>query len=168
MRRPYTIEKFAGICERMREVRPGISITTDIIVGFPGETEEDYLETRSAVEEIAFDNAFVFRYSKRRDTPAAGLPGQVPDEEKRSRNQDLLAVVARIGGARNAALVGTSQEILCEGPSRNNADRLTGRTSANKIVIFDGDADRLTGELFEVTIRESTGFTLYGEADLAN
>ena len=167
MRRPYTIEKFALICEGMRAARPDISITTDIIVGFPGETEADYLETRDAVERIAFDNAFVFRYSKRRDTPAAEMEDQVADQEKRNRNQDLLAVVSRIGGAKNAALVGSSQEVLCEGPSKNNSERLAGRTSTNKIVIFEGDADRLTGRLLPVKILESTGFTLYGDAVLA-
>jgi len=168
MRRPYTIEKFADICERMRALRPDIAITTDVIVGFPGETEAEYLETRDAVERIAFDNAFVFRYSKRRDTPAAEMVDQVPDQEKRSRNQDLLAVVSRIGGAKNAALLGSIQEVLCEGPSKNNSDRLAGRTSANKIVIFDGDARLLTGRIIPIKILESTGFTLYGDVALAN
>ncbi len=168
MRRPYTIEKFASICERMRAARPGIAITTDIIVGFPGETEADFQETRDAVERIAFDNAFIFRYSKRRDTPAANRPGQVSDEEKHSRNQDLLAVVSRIGGGKNAALVGTTQEVLCEGPSRNNPNRLSGRTSTNRVVIFDGDRDLFTGRLIPIEIQDSTGFTLYGKADLAN
>ena len=168
MRRPYTIEKFASICERMRAIRPDIAITSDIIVGYPGETETDYLETREAVEKIDFDNAFVFRYSKRRDTPAADYPDQVSDEDKRARNQDLLAVVSRIGGGKNEALVGTTQEVLCEGPSKNNPERLSGRTSTNRVVIFEGDHDRLTGQLLPIEIQESTGFTLYGKADLAN
>lgn len=168
MRRPYTAEKFADICDRMRQVRPGIAITTDIIVGFPGETEGDYEATRSAVERIGFDNAFIFRYSKRRDTPAAEMEDQVPERVKQERNQDLLDLVGEIACKKNGALVGSTQEVLCQGPSRTNKNRLMGRTSTNKIVIFDGDAERLTGEFLSVLIRESTGFTLYGDAALAN
>ncbi|MFT4177602.1 MAG: tRNA (N6-isopentenyl adenosine(37)-C2)-methylthiotransferase MiaB [Luteolibacter sp.] len=166
MRRPYKNEKFIEICEKMKAARPGIAITTDIIVGFPGETEEDFQATVDTVERLKFDNAFVFRYSKRRNTPAAEMDGQLEEPEKESRNQRLLAVVDRLAIASNAALVGTRQRVLCEGPSKNNAARLSGRTSQNKIVIFEGDADRLTGQFLDIQIEESTGFTLYGTACL--
>ncbi|MFV1994868.1 MAG: tRNA (N6-isopentenyl adenosine(37)-C2)-methylthiotransferase MiaB [Verrucomicrobiales bacterium] len=162
MRRPYTVEKFAGICASMREARPGIAVTTDIIVGFPGETEEDYAATRRAVEEIGFDNAFIFRYSRRRDTPAAELEDQLPEALKQQRNQDLLELVNAMAVARNQALVGSTLEVLCEGPSRNNSERLSGRTTTNRIVIFDGEPSRLTGRIFPVKIEQSSGFTLYG------
>lgn len=163
MHRPYKAAKFLEICDRMKQARPGIAITTDIIVGFPGETEEDYLETKKAVESVQFDQAFVFRYSPRKDTPAAEMPGQIPERIKEERNQDLLALVDSIVERKNHAQVGTTQEVLCEGPSRYNAARLTGRTRTNRIVIFDGDAHRLAGRLFDVHIRESSGYTLYGD-----
>jgi len=163
MRRPYKNEKFIEICEKMKAARPGIAITTDIIVGFPGETEEDFQATVDTVERLQFDNAFVFRYSKRRNTPAAEMDGQLSEEEKGDRNKRLLAVVDRICKEKHEILVGTTQQVFCEGPSKNNAAKLSGRTFQNKIVIFDGNADRLTGEMVDVKINASTGFTLYGE-----
>lgn len=161
MRRPYKNEKYLSLCERMRDARPDLAITTDIIVGFPGETEADYFETKRAVERIQFDNAFIFQYSPRRGTPAAAMENQVCLRVKEERNQDLLATVNAIATARNAALVGTVQEILVEGPSKTNSARLSGRTSQNKPVIVDGEP-ALTGKLLPVRIAESTGFTLYG------
>lgn len=162
MRRPYKHAKFVEICEKMKAARPGIAITTDIIVGFPGETEEDFQATIATVEQLEFDNAFVFRYSKRKDTPAAEMDGQLEESVKEERNQRLLAVVDRLAIAKNAALVGTRQMVLCEGPSKNNPARLSGRTPHHKIVVFEGDAKRLTGHIIPVDIYESTGFTLYG------
>jgi tRNA-2-methylthio-N6-dimethylallyladenosine synthase len=166
MRRPYKNEKFIEICEKMKAARPGLAITTDMIVGFPGETEEDFQATIDTVERLKFDNAFVFRYSKRRNTPAAEMNGQLEESVKEERNQRLLAVVDRLAIASNAAVVGSRQQVLCEGPSKNNASRLTGRTTHNKIVIFDGDPARLTGQLLDIQIEESTGFTLFGTACL--
>jgi len=163
MRRPYKAEKFVEICRKMQAARPDLAITTDIIVGFPGETEEDYQATKDVVREIGFDNAFVFRYSKRRNTPAAEMDGQLPERVKEERNQDLLNLVSEIAIAKNTALVGTRQQVLCEGPSKTNKTRLSGRTPQNKIVIFDGDPARLSGQLAEIDIRETTGFTLYGD-----
>jgi tRNA-2-methylthio-N6-dimethylallyladenosine synthase len=162
MRRPYKNEKFVGICEKMKAARPGLAITTDIIVGFPGETEEDFQASIDTVERLQFDNAFVFRYSKRRNTPAAEIDGQLSESEKEDRNQRLLAVVNRLAIAKNAELVGTVQQVLCEGPSKTNASRLSGRTSQNKIVVFEGNAERLTGQLLDLHIGQSSGFTLYG------
>jgi tRNA-2-methylthio-N6-dimethylallyladenosine synthase len=164
MRRPYKNGKFIEICEKMKAARPGLAITTDIIVGFPGETEEDFQASIDTVERLKFDNAFVFRYSKRRNTPAAEMEGQLTEPEKEDRNQRLLDVVNRIAIASNAALVGSRQQVLCEGPSKTNAARLSGRTSQNKIVIFDGDADRMIGQILDIQIEESGGFSLFGTA----
>ncbi|MGC6425474.1 MAG: tRNA (N6-isopentenyl adenosine(37)-C2)-methylthiotransferase MiaB [Akkermansiaceae bacterium] len=162
MRRPYKNEKFLTICAKMKAARPDLAITTDIIVGFPGETEEDFEETVKCVREVGFDNSFIFRYSKRKDTPAAEMDEQLPERVKEARNQALLRVQEELTTAKNRALIGTTQTILCEGPSKTNKERLSGRTSQNKIVIFDGDAERMTGEVFDVKIEDSTGYTLYG------
>ncbi|NNM30379.1 MAG: MiaB/RimO family radical SAM methylthiotransferase [Akkermansiaceae bacterium] len=166
MRRPYKNEKFLAICDRMKAARPDLAITTDIIVGFPGESEEDFRETVECVKRVEFDNSFIFRYSMRKDTPAAEMDGQLPERVKEERNQELLRIQGEITMAKNAALIGTRQEVLCEGPSKTNKERLSGRTPQNKIVIFDGDRDRMTGEIFEVDIEDSTGFTLYGTPQL--
>jgi tRNA-2-methylthio-N6-dimethylallyladenosine synthase len=163
MRRPYKNAKFIEICEKMKAARPDLAITTDIIVGFPGETEEDFLATMETVERLSFDNAFVFRYSKRKDTPAAEMDDQIPETVKEERNQRLLAVVDRLAKEKNAAIVGTVQKVLCEGPSKNNPSTLSGRTPQNKIVIFEGDVNKLTGEILDIAVKESTGFTTYGE-----
>lgn len=165
MRRGYTAEKFISLAERIRAARPGMAITTDIIVGFPGETEADYEMTRSLCETVSFDNAFVFRYSPRQNTPAATMEQQVPEEVKEARNRDLLEVVNRHCAEKLQSLVGTNVEILCEGPSRHNPDRLTGRTRTNKIVIFEG-APRHVGGVFPVHVTRASGFTLYGDPAL--
>jgi tRNA-2-methylthio-N6-dimethylallyladenosine synthase len=160
MHRPYTAEKYRALVQRIRQTRHEIAITTDIIVGFPGETEDDYQRTRDLVEDIQFDNAFVFRYSTRQETPAATLP-QIEERVKEERNQDLLKVVDASAQRINARLVGRDVEILCEGPSRTNASRLMGRTRTNKIVVFE-DGPHRAGELFDIHISEATGFSLYG------
>src|SRR5438093_4413394 len=161
MHRAYTAEKYVDLVRRIRHAREGIAITTDIIVGFPGETEEDYKQTRDLVEEIQFDNAFVFRYSSRRDTPAAEMPDQIDERVKEQRNQDLLWVVNESARRSGQGLVGRSVEVLCEGPSKTNSARLMGRTRTNKIVVFEGNK-KLIGEIFEVQVQRSNGFSLYG------
>lgn len=166
MRRPYRHAKFVEICENMKAARPDLAITTDIIVGFPGETEEDFQATVDTVRQLNFDNAFVFRYSKRRNTTAAELDGQISERVKEERNQVLLKLVDELAVANNEKLVGTRQQVLCTGPSKTNQQRLMGRTSQNKIVIFDGDEERMTGEIFDVLIEDTTGFSLYGTAML--
>lgn len=166
MRRPYKNEKFIEICEKMQAARPDMAITTDIIVGFPTETEEDFQATVDCVKHIGFDNSFIFRYSKRKDTPAAEMEGQLSEQVKEERNQELLNIQNELTKAKNATLIGTRQQVLCEGPSKTNKETLSGRTVHNKIVIFDGDAERMTGELFDVDIEDSTGYTLYGRPDL--
>ncbi|MEC5127764.1 tRNA (N6-isopentenyl adenosine(37)-C2)-methylthiotransferase MiaB [Verrucomicrobiales bacterium BCK34] len=163
MHRPYKAERFIEICDKMKEARPGIAISTDIIVGFPGETEEDYLASKKAVEHVQFDQAYIFRYSQRKDTPAAEMDGQLPERVKEERNQDLLKTVNEIVERKNHAHVGGTYEVLCEGPSRYNKEKLSGRTRTNRIVIFEGDADRMAGQLFDVKINECTGHTLYGD-----
>ena len=161
MHRGYTADKFRALVAKLRANCPDIAITTDIIVGFPGETEADYAATRSLADETAFDNAFVFRYSPRTDTPASAMDSQLSEEVKEERNQDLLSVINRHAQAKLQALVGRSVEILCTGPSRHNDTRLTGRTRGNKIVVFEGAAD-LAGGLVDIDLTETAGFTLYG------
>ena len=161
MHRAYTAEKYVELVRRLRQARPSMALTTDIIVGFPGETEEDYQQTRNLVAQIQFDNAFVFRYSPRRDTPAATLEGQLPESVKEHRNRDLLTVVDEAARRSGEKMVGQVVEVLCEGPSKTNAARLTGRTRSNKIVVFEGP-DHLTAELVDVHIQQANGFSLYG------
>jgi tRNA-2-methylthio-N6-dimethylallyladenosine synthase len=161
MHRAYTAEKYVDLVRRIRHAREGIAITTDIIVGFPGETEEDYKQTRDLVEEIQFDNAFVFRYSARRDTPAAEMPDQIDEHIKEQRNQDLLRVVNESTRRSGQRLVGRSVEVLCEGPSKTNPARLMGRTRTNKIVVFEG-VEKLIGEIVDVHVQRANGFSLYG------
>ncbi|HCN76008.1 MAG TPA: tRNA (N6-isopentenyl adenosine(37)-C2)-methylthiotransferase MiaB [Verrucomicrobiales bacterium] len=165
MHRPYTAGKFADLVERIRAARPGIAVTTDVIVGFPGETDAHYQETRALFERVRFDNAFVFRYSKRRGTPAAEMDEsvQVPERVKEERNQDLLALVNSHALPRYDELVGQNVEILCEGPSKTTETRLMGRTRTNKIVVFEGSAERHTGEIFDVRVLSHHHFTLYGD-----
>ena len=165
MHRTYTAEKYRKLVQELRQARPGIAITTDIIVGFPGETEEEYLQSKRLAEELQFDNAFIFRYSQRGDTPAATMEEQLPEEVKELRNKDLLEVINAAAAEKLNACVGTLQEILCEGPSRHDTTRLAGRTRTNKIVIFEG-GERFHREIFQVRITRATGSTLYGDPAL--
>jgi tRNA-2-methylthio-N6-dimethylallyladenosine synthase len=162
MHRAYTREQFLRLVDKLRAAREGIAITTDIIVGFPGETDEDFAATKAMVTEADFDNAFVFRYSPRRDTPAATMDGQLPESVKEARNQELLEVVNANATRKLEACVGRNVEILCEGASRYNAERLTGRTRTNKIVVFEG-APRHVGQVMDVRIVRATNSTLYGD-----
>ena len=162
MHRPYTAASFRKLVADLRASRPGIAVSTDIIVGFPGETEEDYRATRDLSEEMGFDGAFVFRYSKRGDTPASLMEDQLSEEVKEFRNQDLLSVVNASASRHLEACIGTRQQILCEGPSRNDPARLAGRTRTNKIVIFEG-GNRFHGQIFDVAITSASASTLYGD-----
>jgi tRNA-2-methylthio-N6-dimethylallyladenosine synthase len=162
MHRGYTREKFLGIIGKLRRAKPGIGITTDIIVGFPGETEEDFEQTLSLCREVQFDNAYIFKYSQRRDTPAAEMPGQVPQEIREERNHRLLDLVNEIAARKYNDFIGRQVEILVEGPSKKNAARYTGRTRCNRIVLFDGSA-RHQGQLMDVKIERTGSFTLYGD-----
>jgi tRNA-2-methylthio-N6-dimethylallyladenosine synthase len=167
MHRGYTRERFLGIVEKLRRAKPGIGITTDIIVGFPGETEEDFEMTLSLCREVQFDNAYIFKYSERRDTPAAEMPDQVPLAVREERNERLLNLVNEIAARKYDAFIGRQVEILVEGPSKKNAARYTGRTRCNRIVLFDGSA-RHQGQLMDVKIGRTGSFTLYGDPAVVN
>jgi len=167
MHRGYTREKYLGIVQKLRQARPGIGITTDIIVGFPGETEEDFEQTLSLCREVAFDNSYIFKYSPRRDTPAAEMPDQVPQSVREERNQRLLELVNEMAAAKYDTFIGRQVQILVEGPSRKNLARFTGRTRCNKIVLFDG-GDRHRGQLMDVRIERTGSFTLYGNPAVVN
>jgi tRNA-2-methylthio-N6-dimethylallyladenosine synthase len=162
MHRTYTAERYANLVTKIRAARPGIAITTDIIVGFPGETDSDYQATRDLVEQLQFDNAFIFRYSPRRDTPAAAMPDQIDESLKEVRNKDLLGIINASTRRSNERLVGTRVEVLCEGPSKTNSARLMGRTRTNKVVVFEAEENRI-GEIFDVAIERANGFSLYGQ-----
>jgi tRNA-2-methylthio-N6-dimethylallyladenosine synthase len=162
MHRGYTRERFLGIVKKLRRVKPDIGITTDIIVGFPGETEDDFEQTLSLAREVQFDNAYIFKYSQRRDTPAAGMPDQVPLKIREERNHRLLETINAIGKRKYDAFVGRQVQILVEGSSRKNPARMTGRTRCNKIVVFEG-SERHRGQLLDVKITRAGSFTLYGD-----
>jgi tRNA-2-methylthio-N6-dimethylallyladenosine synthase len=160
MRRTYSRARYVALAGDLRAAIPDLALTTDIIVGFPGETEEDFHETLEVVEEVGFDGAFTFVYSPREGTEAAAMPDQVPDAEKRSRIERLVEVVQRVAAERNAARVGGVEEVLVEGPSRTEPSLLRGRTRRNTTVNFRGDAR--PGELVDVRIERATSTTLAG------
>jgi tRNA-2-methylthio-N6-dimethylallyladenosine synthase len=162
MHRGYTRGRFLEIVQQLRRVQPAMGVTTDFIVGFPGETEADFEETLSLAREVEFDNAFIFRYSPRRDTPAASMSDQVPPEVREERNSRLLQLVNEIGARKYQSCLGQQVQILVEGPSKKNLARLMGRTRTNKIVVFDGAA-RHRGQLIDLKITRAGSFTLYGD-----
>jgi len=161
MHRGYTRQRFLEIIGKLRAVQPGIGLSTDLIVGFPGETEEDFQETMSLCREVRFDQAFLFKYSRRRDTPAADMPGQLPEEVIEERHQRLLAEINRMALATFEAHVGGLVEVLVEGPSHRNPARYEGRTRTNKIAVFEGSPRHL-GQILDLRIERVGSFTLYG------
>jgi len=160
MRRTYDRERYLRLVERLRAAIPDLALGTDIIVGFPGETDADFELTLTAVEEVRYDTAFTFIYSPRRGTEAASLPDQVPEEVKHERLERLVEVVQRVAGERNAQRVGRVEEVLVEGPSRTDATLLRGRTRRNTTVTFSGNAH--PGELVSILVEGSTSTTLRG------
>ncbi|PAW80001.1 MAG: tRNA (N6-isopentenyl adenosine(37)-C2)-methylthiotransferase MiaB [Verrucomicrobia bacterium Tous-C9LFEB] len=162
MHRAYTVEQYLKLVDDLREARPDIGLTSDIIVGFPGETEADYLATRDAVAKADFDNAFIFRYSPRSDTPAATMVDQLSEDARMARNQDLLALLDDIALRKNQSIVGSDVEILVEGESKNNPLRYAGRTRSNRLVLIEANP-RWLGQLLNVKITSTTGFTYYAE-----
>ena len=162
MHRAYTREKYLGLIAKLRSAQPRMAFTTDIIVGFPGETDDDFQQTCDLVREVGFDNGFIFRYSPRRDTPAAIMENQVSEHVKMQRNQMLLRVLDQIADARVRDLLGTEDEILVEGESRTNDARFQGRTRTNRLVLIEAN-DRWRGQLLPVQLKESTGFTWYAD-----
>jgi tRNA-2-methylthio-N6-dimethylallyladenosine synthase len=159
MRRTYSRERFVALAQRLRESVAGLALTTDVIVGFPGESEEEFAETLAVCEEVSFDHAFTFIYSPRRGTDAARMQEQVGEDVKRERLERLVEVVQRHAHARNQRLVGTVQEVLVEGPSRTDPDVMRGRTRTNKTVLLTGAEP---GELVRVRIEAATSQTLRG------
>ena len=167
MHRGYSRERFVEIVQKLRAVNPEMGITTDIIVGFPGETEEDFADTLSLVDEVQFDNGYLFKYSQRRDTPAASMPDQVPQEVIEDRHLRLLNRINDIATAKYRRLIGRTVQILVEGPSRKNPNRMSGRTRCNRIVLFDG-SDRHRSRLMDVKVERAGLFTLYGDPAIIN
>ena len=167
MHRGYTRDRFLELVGKLRTAQPEMGVGTDIIVGFPGETESDFEETLSLCREVEFDNAFLFKYSRRRDTPAAEMPDQLPEELIEERHARLLKAVDEIRVRKFNEYVSRRMEILVEGPSRRNAARLEGRTRCNKIVVFEG-GDRFVGQVMDVEIESTSPTTLYGNPAIIN
>jgi tRNA-2-methylthio-N6-dimethylallyladenosine synthase len=160
MRRTYSRERYLRLVDEMRAAIPDLALSTDLIVGFPGETEDDFRETLEVVEEVGFDSAFTFVYSPRAGTDAAARPDQVPDDVKRDRIERLVDVVQHVAARRNGERVGRIEEVLVEGPSRTDPGLLRGRTRRNTTVNFTGDAR--AGELVDVLVERATSTTLGG------
>jgi tRNA-2-methylthio-N6-dimethylallyladenosine synthase len=160
MRRTYTPERYLALVEKMRAAIPDLAFGTDIIVGFPGETEDDFRATLEVVEHVGYDSAFTFVYSPRAGTEAAAMPDQVPHEVKIERMERLVGVVQRGARSKNEQRIGRVEEVLVEGPSRTDPTLLRGRTRRNTTVNFTGDA--AAGELVDVTIEAATSTTLKG------
>jgi tRNA-2-methylthio-N6-dimethylallyladenosine synthase len=160
MRRTYDRSRYLRLVERLREAIPDLALGTDLIVGFPGETETEFAETISLVEEVEFDSAFTFIFSARSGTEAASLPDPVPDEVKHDRLERLVDIVQRVAARRNAERVGRIEEVLVEGPSRTDPALLRGRTRRNTTVNFAGTA--ASGDLVDVLVEGSTSTTLRG------
>ena len=161
MNRKYTREQYLELVRKLREAVPGIAISTDIIVGFPGETEEDFCETLSLAEEIQYDSAFTFLYSPRRGTPAADYENQIPEDVKHERFNRLVDVMNRGSKARNAAFVGRVCRVLVDGPDKKSSGILNGRTEEFKLVDFEGP-EELIGSMVDVEITASNTFSLQG------
>ncbi|MGB2954060.1 MAG: radical SAM protein, partial [Gaiellaceae bacterium] len=161
MRRTYDRARYLALVERMRAAIPDLALTTDLIVGFPGETEADFIETVEVVEEVGFDGAFTFVFSPRRGTEAAELPDQVSERVKHQRIERLIEVVQRVAERRNLERIGRVEEVLVEGPSRTEPSLLRGRTRRNTTANFAGEAQ--PGELVDVRIDGATSTTLRGK-----
>jgi len=163
MRRGHTVEQFRSLVDQLRRVRPGIGLITDLIVGFPGETDADFEATLDLVRQVEFDQAYLFKYSHRPDTPAAAMPGQVPLGVREARHAELIKTVDEIAARRYQQFLGRHVQVLVEGPSRKNARRWTGRTRCHKIVLLEG-SDRQLGQLIDVRITRTGRYTLYGDS----
>ncbi len=163
MNRGYTRARYLALVDAIRDAVPEMAFSTDLIVGFPGETEADFERTLEMVERVGYDNAFVFRYSRRPGTPAAVMPEQVPDEVKAARNARLLEVVNRVTAERSRRLAGRALEVLVDGTSRKNTGELTGRTRCNRVVNFDGRGRVSVGDPAWIRVTEAMPHSLRGE-----
>ena len=162
MNRRYDFEKYIGILDYIREKMPGVTITSDIIVGFPGESEEDFEATLNALRRARFDMIYSFIYSPRKGTPAAEMAEQIPDKIKSERFERLLATQNEISLESNKQLEGETLRVLCDGRSKNNSEVFSGRCEGNKIVFFDGD-DSLVGKFLNIYVERADTFALYGK-----
>lgn len=165
MNRGYTKEEFITLAKKIKEKIPDIGLTTDIIVGFPGETDEDFQDTMDVVNEVGFENAFMFMYSKRSGTPAATMEKQVDEQVKSERLQQLMRLQNYKAKEESQKYLGKTVKVLVEGPSRKNPEMLTGRTSTHKIVLFKSDRTDLKGKFVHTRIYEAKTWTLYGELE---
>ena len=162
MNRKYTKEQYLALTEKLKKQIPDLSLTTDIIVGFPGETEEDFQETLDVVRKVGFDSAFTFIYSKRTGTPAAAMEDQIPEDVVKDRFDRLLALVQEIGRERSARFLGQVQPVLVEHLNEQDASLVTGRLDNNLVVHFPGDASMI-GTTVKVSLKECRGFYYLGE-----
>ena len=162
MNRHYNKEQYLVLVEKLRKAIPDIGITTDIIVGFPGETEEDFLETLDVVKKARYDSAFTFIYSKRSGTPAAKMPDQVPEDVVKDRFDRLLSVINEISREKTAVLEGTTQEVLIEEENKKIEGYVSGRLSNNSVVHFKASKDDI-GKIVHVYLKEAKGFYYMGE-----
>ncbi len=163
MNRGYTRGDYLALIEELRATVPDLALSTDLIVGFPGETDADFEATVAMVERVGYDNVFAFRYSRRPGTPAAAMPDQVPDTVKAARNTRILEVAGRVAAERSRALEGRVMDILVEGASRRNPAEATGRTPCNRVVNFDPEGRDFQGEVVPVRIRQALPHSLRGE-----
>jgi len=166
MNRPYTKQRYREIVDSLRAVVPEMYFSTDIIVGFPGETEEDFAESAAFFEDIGYDMAYIFKYSIRTGTPAEDMPDQIAKEEKERRNQVLLDRLHESSLRRNESLVGRTEQVLVEGPAKRGG-AFTGMTRGFRRAIFDCD-ERLVGELVDLEVKRATASCIYGDLVLAN
>jgi tRNA-2-methylthio-N6-dimethylallyladenosine synthase len=162
MNRGYTRERYLALIDELRQAVPDVALSTDLIVGFPGETEEDFADTLDMVERVGYDNVFAFRYSPRPGTPAATMPDQVPLEVKARRNAALLAVASRVAAERSARLLHRTVEVLVDGRSKKNPGELSGRTRCNRVVNFDGAGRVDLGDVVRLEVTDVLPHSLRG------
>ncbi len=162
MNRGYSRQRYLELVAELRETVPGVALSTDLIVGFPGETEAEFLETLDMVERVGYDNVFAFRYSPRPGTVAADMPEQIPLEVKAARNSRLLERANRVAAERSRRLQGSTVEVLVDGQSRKSAEELSGRTRCNRVVNFQADPDVVLGDVVPVRITDVLPHSLRG------
>jgi tRNA-2-methylthio-N6-dimethylallyladenosine synthase len=162
MNRGYTRARYLELIDEVKDTVPDIALSTDIIVGFPGETDDDFAETAAVVERIRYDNAFIFRYSRRPGTPAAEMADQVPEDVKAHRNTALLDVAGRVAAERSRGLEGRVLPVLVDGASRKDPREVSGRTRCNRVVNFDAGGRQLFGLVVPVRITQALPHSLRG------
>jgi len=163
MNRHYTAGKYLSVVNSLKAKAPGITFSTDIIVGFPTETEEDFIATRRLMEAVEYDNAYIFKYSTREGTKAAEMKDDVPQKVKEERNQILLADLARTTEMHNRMSVGKTVEVLVEGVSKRNSERWCGRSGSNKVVVFEPVPGIRNGDLVNLKVTRATAMTLFAK-----